>query len=311
MEPRHRYFDMVDFLKDWDDVSKLDKVEFYWGYDDSIKVQLFNHSHSRDHSHSCVIIIGHEIIPEFYHGLEDLKIFIEKCLDNYSASVVYQSFHNFYPLLKENNCKNIKAELKRDVAILSCDLRCSPTIFTIRGSKRNYGEVKITETRFGNSYDFYTSPNDVPLIQSEFFGNVPNNKACRQFWKQLQKDFPYLYIKESKGLHCRSFYFSDDAWLEVTLYGTGVNYSLRVCCMERCQELSYTFQDAQISDFDVVDLEEIVDALRNNHDSDDEYRRYIEEECSVDFLENQDKTICNDYCSSEGNVWVDLLSITL
>jgi hypothetical protein len=298
MEPRHRYFDMPDFVQDWNDVSKLDKVEFSWGYDDSIIVQLFNDAHL------CVIIIANEIMRTFYCGLEDLKIFIEKTLNDYSSSLVYQAFHNFYPLLKENNCKNIKAELKRDVAILSCYFQGSATLFTICGSKRNYGEVIITETPFG-CY-FYTSPNDVPLMQSEFFGDVPNNKACRQFWKKLQKDFPYLYIKENKGLHWRNFYFYDDAWVEVTLDDTGAKFSLRVCFMERCQELSYTIQDAQLTDFDLFYLEEIVCCLRNNDvcdtcNMDDSYRQYVEEECYVDFLDNQDKATCNDYCYSKDN----------
>ncbi len=275
MDQRTRCLDMDDFVQDWKDFAKVPIVKFYWGYDDSIKVDIYFRIGL------CIIVIEKEEMCTNFHDVEGVKKFIQECLDKYSNSLVYRGFQNFYPLLKENNCEDIKAELQSDVAILSCKLSGLSMIFEIRGSKKSYALIEITQKQWGNPYKFYTSPLNVSSMQSEFFGALPNNSKCRAFWKTLAREFPYLITREKRGLHWKRLSVCGDEWVEVTLDKTGTTFSLKVCSRGYYQDInSHTIQYGEWSDFHR--LGDILEVLKNNDVCDtcdmDEYRQGEEQQ---------------------------------
>jgi len=208
--------------------------------------------------------------------LEDLIAFIESCFTIFSSKLLYCAMHNMIALLRDNNAYNIKADLTIKRATIECQFpHRANANYEIVAHTNSFSKVIITEKTLSSRCGIWVYPNDMKKVQEDLFGPLPNNKACKKFWKKLELlenvDFR---LKEDRGLYSKSFWiipymdqFEDDhsnqAWIEVGVTDTATRFTITVCRRSFYGGvMQHPIRNASWDDFNHV--EEIGDGLHHN-----------------------------------------------
>jgi hypothetical protein len=180
--------EMDDLIELWNYHPHSPILDFYWGYGHTIQVTVVFGV-----APMYIITIGKNTKRRFFQlqedffvtGLEELKLFIQECIDEENNHSVYEAFQNFYALIKENNAYNIKADLRHNMATISCDVPSLGNLyFTILPSERPDMVVITQDTE----KSFKTLPTNVLGMQTEFFLTRRDHPGLRRIRSEPQGD---------------------------------------------------------------------------------------------------------------------------
>jgi hypothetical protein len=182
--------EMDDLIELWNYHPHSPILDFYWGYGHTIQVTVVFGV-----APMCIITIGKNTKRRFFQlqedffvtGLEELKLFIQECIDEENNHSVYNAFQNFYALAKENNVSNIKADLRHKMATLSCDVPSLGNVyFTILPSER---PDMVVITQQDTKKSFKMIPNNVLGMETEFFSTcVRHHQGLMRIRSEPQGD---------------------------------------------------------------------------------------------------------------------------